>query len=114
MKTPEEFWQSVSIGHGSACWSWTRAVHTSGYGWLRWRGTERKAHRVAWELINGPIAGADEYHGVCVLHKCDNRKCINPEHLFLGTHAANMADMVSKGRASRKFGSANGRYKGRS
>lgn len=106
----EDFWTNVNIGHGSTCWNWTRGLHTSGYGWLRWDGAEVKAHRLAWELTNGPLPIGDGYHGACVLHRCDNRKCINPDHLFLGTHADNMADMVGKGRASRKFGPANGRF----
>lgn len=64
----------------------------SGYGQVNRDGRAAYAHRVAWELAHGPAG--DAY----VLHRCDNRKCVNPEHLFLGSFDDNMADMVAKGR----------------
>jgi hypothetical protein len=56
---------------------------------------ERGAHRVSWVLTNGPILD-----GLCVLHRCDNRICVNPSHLFLGTKKDNFQDMITKGRGS--------------
>ena len=66
------------------------------YGRLRYKGKKILAHRLAFEIENGKIPS-----GMCVCHKCDNTKCCNPEHLFLGTHKENMEDMSVKGRASR-------------
>lgn len=63
----------------------------NGYGQIHQSGKTAYAHRVAYELRHGPIAD-----GLFVLHKCDNRKCVNHEHLFLGTFDDNMADMVGK------------------
>jgi hypothetical protein len=80
---------SVEIEKNTECFLWNRSVFSNGYG----RYKDKRAHRVAWELTNGKIADT-----LLVLHKCDVRKCINPEHLFLGTQLDNMRDMISKGR----------------
>jgi len=100
----ERYWDKVDVRGADECWEWQASRHASGYGMFSRERTTTRAHRLAWELANGPIPD-----GLCVLHRCDNRSCCNPSHLFLGTIADNSRDMVEKGRAAR--GIKNGRAK---
>ncbi len=75
----------------SGCFLWTAATDPNGYGRIRVRGKTELAHRISYEQTHGYIP-----NGLNVLHKCDNPSCINPKHLFVGTHADNVKDKMSK------------------
>lgn len=80
----------------NGCIEWTASLNSYGYGQLYMNHKHYKAHRVSYELYKGVIP-----NGACVLHHCDNRKCVNPEHLFLGNRTDNHCDAMSKGRHTR-------------
>jgi hypothetical protein len=90
--TRERF--SKYIDKSGECWTWTSGK-LKGYGLFTFAGGSRRAHRIAWEMENGPIPA-----GLHVLHVCDNPSCVRVSHLRLGTHADNMRDAAEKGRTA--------------
>lgn len=89
--TLDRFWSKVQRGDG--CWLWTSSLNQRGYGTFFPNGRSHKAHRLAWEFSNGPVA-----NGLLVCHHCDNPRCVRPDHLFVGSHLENVQDMVRKNR----------------
>lgn len=84
----------------TGCWLWEGALDAHGYGRFFVVGHSSKAHRASFELFKGPIPLLENTgaHGACVLHTCDTRACVNPDHLYIGTQAQNMRDMDLRGR----------------
>ena len=92
----QRFWARVDRLGPDKCWEWMGFIGNHGYGAISrgGRGGARVlAHRVSWEIVHGQIPD-----DLCILHKCDNRSCVNPDHLFLGTKKDNMMDCVDKKR----------------
>lgn len=108
----EKFFSKVTGRPGKGCWLWTgylkdgygKASSFSGlaYAYLG----EYMAHRISWALHKGPVP-----KGLQVLHHCDIRNCVNPDHLYLGTNKDNVGDRVSRGRTAHNSGEKHGRHK---
>lgn len=93
------FWSHVDKNGPNGCWLWTGGHHPFGHGHVLWKGKTRRAHRVAWELLRGPLDAWRSYKDPLLCHKCDNPRCVNPDHMFIGSSKDNLQDMVCKGRS---------------
>jgi hypothetical protein len=96
IKSEERFWSKVNKTESeNDCWLWTGGKFSRGYGQFIVTGCyiPKRAHRISFEMYNGPIP-----KGVLVRHKCDNKLCVNPRHLILGDHADNKNDSVKNNR----------------
>lgn len=94
------FWEKVDKTFG--CWFWTGATYPKGYGLFTFQGRTWRTNRFIWTVTFGAVP-----EGLFVCHRCDNPSCVKPDHLFLGTHQDNMADMTRKSRRGK--GSARGK-----
>lgn len=107
MKTIEErFWGKVNIKSDNECWEWTAGGLPQGYGRILIQRRGILTHRLAYELTHGPIP-----KGMCILHKCDNPPCCNPNHLFLGTYLDNNRDKSAKKRINPPYGTKEPNHK---
>lgn len=83
----------VAVDPVTGCWNWTRSLQTGGYGQIQISGRNWLAHRLSWFLHHYRLPVG------LLMHSCDNRRCVNPDHLSEGTHRQNWEDAVAKGRA---------------
>ena len=106
-QTAESFWAKVNQGADDECWEWSGAVNSTGYGTVGWHGRNYTAHRIAaWlsDLVATPSRPTHSWDSGHVLHKCDNRRCCNPQHFKIGSYADNQLDAYKKKRRTQPQG----------
>lgn len=87
----DRFWEKVDRGDPDECWEWKAATDNNGYGRFWFDGENRPSHQVSWEISYG------DRNGEHILHTCDNKICVNPNHLYLGTPHDNLVDAYERG-----------------
>lgn len=105
----DQFYSNVVYRSDSECWGWNGLKNGKGYARIQPRGHNGEfflAHRFSWTISNGENIP----DGILVLHRCDNRECTNPDHLFLGTNRDNTMDMMNKGRDRHNVSVGEDRY----
>jgi hypothetical protein len=113
-QTADTFWARVNKGKVNECWEWQGACNNTGYGTVAWGGKVYTAHRVAaWlsGLVKSKDAPTSKRTPTYVLHKCDNRKCCNPNHFFLGNYSDNQKDAYTKNRKTQPKGASHANAK---
>lgn len=106
MTHKERFESKVMPEPNTGCWIWIGGSFENGYGVFRIHSKNKKAHRMSFEFYKGSIPD-----GMVVCHRCDNKFCVNPDHLFLGSMLDNVTDMISKGRKHYPKGELHGQSK---
>ena len=108
----ERFWKNVDRKRHCDCWEWKASCMRGGYGGFKYypdQKNRKNRKQISAHIFSYIIAKGDVQKGLNVCHTCDNPKCVNPDHLFLGTHKDNMQDMINKGRGADNRGIKNGR-----
>ena len=105
----ERFWSKVNKTEG--CWEWNAGCVNGSYGQFRYEGKSILSHRLSYMITHPMTIDLREHPKICVCHTCDNPKCVNPAHLWLGTHTDNMKDMWKKGKQHITKGEKNARSK---